>query len=87
MRCVSILESVRNFVFAKQSSVRIMCNRFCKNAFVFTREDDGNNFERMLMVSNGDEGGIFCRFLPCSSAFKAGLLCKVEYGFNEEIKM
>ena len=38
------------------------------NAPVFTREDDGNRFERTVTVSNGDEGTIlgffyFCRFL------------------------
>ena len=40
--------------------VQCMGNRICDDAFVFPREDDGNDFDQMLTVSNG--GGIFCRF-------------------------
>ena len=45
--------------FCKTIFSEHVCNRFCKDALVFTREDDENDFERMLTISNGGEGEIF----------------------------
>ena len=40
----------------------MLCNRICEDPFVFTREDDENDFERTVTSSNGDKGKFFMIF-------------------------